>query len=66
LKNITIHEISQSWNEKISIEGLISLRLIKKLRVWQDAISLYILSCKIFTTFPFELKNKWRTECGGL
>ena len=32
-------------------------RGFKKLRVWQDAISLYILSCKIFATFPFESKK---------
>ena len=29
----------------------------KKLRVWQDAISLYVLACKIFINFPFELKK---------
>jgi len=32
-------------------------RGFKKLRVWQDAVSLYILSCRIFTNFPFELKK---------
>jgi len=32
-------------------------RGFKKLRVWQDAVSLYILSFKIFTAFPFELKK---------
>ena len=32
-------------------------RGFKKLRVWQDAISLYILACKIFDSFPFELKK---------
>ena len=32
-------------------------RGFKKLRVWQDAVSLYILSCKIFTNVPFELKK---------
>lgn len=32
-------------------------RGFKKLRVWQDAISLYILACKIFAKFPFELKR---------
>ena len=32
-------------------------RGFKKLRVWQDAVSLYILSCKIFNNFPFELKK---------
>lgn len=32
-------------------------RGFKKLRVWQDAISLYVLACKILTNFPFELKK---------
>ena len=32
-------------------------RGFKKLRVWQDAISLYILACEIFTNFGFELKK---------
>lgn len=29
----------------------------KKLRVWQDSIALYVLSCKKLHTFPFELKK---------
>ena len=29
----------------------------KKPMVWQDAVCLYILACKIFTNFPFELKK---------
>ena len=32
-------------------------RGFKKLRVWQDAVSLYVLACKILTNFPFELKK---------
>ena len=32
-------------------------RGFKKLRVWQDSISLYLLAYKIFATFPFELKK---------
>ena len=32
-------------------------RGFKKLRVWQDAVSLYILSCKVFADFPFHLKK---------
>jgi len=32
-------------------------RGFKKLRVWQDAISLYVLACKMFSGFPFELKK---------
>jgi four helix bundle protein len=32
-------------------------RGFKKLRVWQDAISLYVLAYKIFSNFPFELKK---------
>ena len=32
-------------------------RGFKKLRVWQNSISLYILAYKIFSKFPFELKK---------
>jgi four helix bundle protein len=32
-------------------------RGFKRLRVWQDAVSLYILACKILSGFPFELKK---------
>jgi len=29
----------------------------KKLRVWQDAIALYVLTCNTFKAFPFELRK---------
>jgi four helix bundle protein len=32
-------------------------RGFKKLRVWEDAVFLYILACKTFSKFPFELKK---------
>jgi four helix bundle protein len=32
-------------------------RGFKKLRVWQDAVSLYVLACKILSNFPFEFKK---------
>ena len=32
-------------------------RGFKKLRVWEDAVSLYILAAKIFIAFPIELKK---------
>lgn len=32
-------------------------RGFKKLRVWQDAVSLYVLATNIFADFPFELKK---------
>jgi len=32
-------------------------RGFKKLRVWQDSISLYLLACKIFINIPFEYKK---------
>ena len=51
LKDIMIHDINKSWIEKTLIGGF------KKLRVWQDTVSLYILACKVFTDFPFELKK---------
>jgi four helix bundle protein len=32
-------------------------RGFKRLRVWQDAVSLYVMACKILSSFPFELKK---------
>ncbi len=32
-------------------------RGFKRLRVWQDAVSLYSLACKILGNFPFELRK---------
>ncbi|NIS60534.1 MAG: four helix bundle protein [Proteobacteria bacterium] len=32
-------------------------RGFKRLHVWQDAVSLYILASKIFANFPFELRR---------
>jgi len=32
-------------------------RGFKKLHVWQDAVSLYIIACKVFSNFLFELKK---------
>jgi four helix bundle protein len=32
-------------------------RGFKKLRVWQDAVSLYVLNCNLLKKFPFEFKK---------
>ena len=32
-------------------------RGFRQLRVWNDAIELYIITCKILINFPFELKK---------
>jgi len=32
-------------------------RGFKQLRVWNDAIDLYVLTCNLLTKFPFELKK---------
>lgn len=32
-------------------------RGFKQLRVWNDAVSLYVLTCKLLSKFPFELKK---------
>jgi four helix bundle protein len=32
-------------------------RGFKRLNVWKDSVLLYILACKIFAKFPFELKK---------
>jgi four helix bundle protein len=42
----------KSYMDRINVN-----RGFEKLRVWQDAIALYVLACKIFTDFPFELKK---------
>ena len=53
LKNNTVHEINRPWTlDRVNIN-----RGFKKLIVWQDAVSLYVLACKIFANFPFELKK---------
>jgi four helix bundle protein len=51
LKNSSIHGINSAMDRKNINRGF------KKLRVWQDAVSLYVLACNIFTNFPFELKK---------
>ena len=51
LKNTTIHGINNAMDRKNINRGF------KKLRVWQDAVSLYVMACKIFGNFPFELKK---------
>ena len=49
------------WIAKISIEALKSfasgLRPASLRPGGQDAVSLYVLACNIFTNFPFELKK---------
>ncbi len=32
-------------------------RGFKRLRVYEDAVALYVLACKVFRKFPFELKK---------
>jgi four helix bundle protein len=51
LKNNPIHGINNVMDRKNVNRGF------KKLRVWQDAVALYVLACNIFTDFPFELKK---------
>ena len=40
-------------------------RGFKKLRVWQDAIALYVLASKILSRFPFELKKSAGNAIGA-
>ena len=46
LKNTTIHGINNAMDRKNINRGF------KKLRVWQDAVALDVLACKIFANFP--------------
>jgi hypothetical protein len=32
----------------------------RKLKVWNDAIEYYVLTCNIFKKFPYELKNSMK------
>ena len=50
----------QSWAyvwDKGLMERNNTNRGFKKLRVWQNAVALYVLACKILSDFPFELKK---------
>jgi four helix bundle protein len=29
----------------------------QQLRVWEDAVALYVMTCRVFRSFPFELKK---------
>jgi hypothetical protein len=40
-------------------------RAFKKLVVWNDAVDLYILACRAFRDFPFELMH-YKVENGLL
>ena len=51
LKNATIHGINSAMDCKNINTGF------KKLRVWQDAVDLYVLACIIFGNFSFEFKK---------
>ena len=48
--------VMEYWNNEIMERKNIN-RGFKQLRVWNDAVELYILSCKILTKFPYELKK---------
>jgi hypothetical protein len=61
LKYNTDHGINKLWIEKTSIEDLknceFGLRPVGLCPGGQDAVSIYVLACKIFANFPFELKK---------
>lgn len=46
----------ECWNNGMMERRNIN-RGFKKLRVWNDAIELYVLTCKVLSDFPFELKK---------
>jgi four helix bundle protein len=45
------------WNNGMKTERKNVNRGFKRLNVWKDSVLLYILACKIFVKFPFELKK---------
>jgi hypothetical protein len=56
LKKLAIHGINSAIVRKNINRGF------KKLRVRQDAVSLYVLACNIFANFPFELNKEFDTS----
>jgi four helix bundle protein len=47
----------EEWNDGMNTERKNVNRGFKKLNVWKDSVSLYVLANKIFVKFPFELKK---------
>jgi len=56
---VSFHTLKVSANHGIdsSMHRRNINRGFKKLRVWQDAVSLYVAACAVFANFPFELKK---------
>ena len=47
----------EEWNDGMNTERKNVNRGFKRLNVWKDSVSLYVLANKIFIKFPFELKK---------
>ena len=47
----------EEWNDGMNTERKNVNRGFKRLNVWKDSVSLYVLANKIFVKFPFELKK---------
>jgi four helix bundle protein len=47
----------EEWNDGMNTERKNVNRGFKRLNVWKDWVSLYVLAYKVFTKFPFELKK---------
>jgi len=47
----------ECWNDGMKTERKNVNRGFKRLNVWKDSVLLYILACKIFVKFAFELKK---------
>ena len=47
----------ECWNNGMETKRKNVNRGFKRLNVWKDSVLLYILACKVFAKFPFELKK---------
>ena len=47
----------EEWIDGMNTERKNVNRGFKRLNVWKDSVSLYVLANKIFVKFPFELKK---------
>jgi hypothetical protein len=47
----------EGWENGMKTERKNVNRGFKRLNVWKDSVSLYILTVKVFANFPFEMKK---------
>lgn len=57
MKKTNNHGVLECWKNGI-MKRINMNRGFKQLRVWNNSVALYILTCKLLSKLPFELKNQ--------